>query len=78
MEASIEKLIKSKVAYINGATNDMVGCADWRKLKSLIKRHIKETKIVEISFKKFQANYGLKENYSKEMLIEINKDLFQQ
>lgn len=73
---AIMELIKRKVTYINTATNNMVGCADWRKLKSLIKIHIKETGEKETSFKKFQSDYGLKENYSREMLLEINKDLF--
>ena len=70
------ELIKRKVDYINAATNDMEGCADWRKLKSLIKIHIKQVKFTELSFRYFQSYYGLKEDYSKKMLIEINKDLF--
>ena len=74
--ATLLQLIRSKAIYINRATNDMHGSAAWMKMKQLIRLYYKQNDITEISFNEAQKLFQLRSDLNKDMLIEINANVF--
>lgn len=75
INATREHLNKSARA-INEASNDMQGTPYWNSCKRYIKIYFKQNDIKEISFKDFSELSGFNLENSKKMLIEMNKELF--
>ena len=70
-------LLKTFAHNINVSTNDMQGTPYWNKCKKLLKVYLKNNEISEISVNDLSTLIGLKKDMAFKMLIEINKEYFE-
>lgn len=70
------EILKSLAIKLNKCLDNQTGTPLYNKFMMITKYYFQENKIGEISINDFSALTGLNKQYSKSILIYINKEIF--